>query len=395
MDFELTEEQEEIRRVAREFAAKEIAPTADADYKAHRFPRGIVNKMAELGFFGCVIPEKYGGTGLGHLTQCIITEEVARVSPSLRLPFNMQTVGPALTILHWGSEMLRQNYIPRLVSAEIMGCFAISEPNAGSDVAAMETTAALDGDHFVVNGTKTWASQAQVADLVLFYAYTDKSLKHRGISAFVIESTTPGYHSAPLEDKLGLHSAPTGTITFEDCRIPKGNLVGELGEGFKICMWQLDNTRLSSAAGAVGVAQGCLDQAAKYAMEREQFGQKIGTFQMNQEIIARMAVDVEAARLLIYRAAYLKDKGVPHTLEVSMAKYFAAETAVRAADGAMRILSSYGYSDEYPTARFYRDARSYTIVEGTSNIQKLIISQDVLGIRKANKAVETRYTSQS
>lgn len=385
MDFQLTEEQMTIREMARDFAQKEIAPTVDADYKAHRYPIEIVRKMGELGFFGCVIPEKYGGTGMGHLTQCIITEEVARVSPSLRVPFNMQTIGPALTILNWGTEEQREKYIHRLVTAEILGCFAISEPNAGSDVASMETVAIPDGDYFVVNGTKTWVSQAQVADLFLFYCYTDKGLKHRGISAFLVERGTPGLTTTGIEYKLGLHSAPTGIITFEDCRIPKENLVGQLGEGFKICMWQLDNTRLSSAAGAVGVAQGCLDIAVNYAMQREQFGQKIGAFQMNQEIIAKMSVNIEAARLLVYRAAWQKDQGIRNTLETSMAKLFAAETALEAASGAMRIFSSYGYSDEYPAARYLRDAWSYPIVEGTSNIHKLIIAQDALGIRRANR----------
>lgn len=385
MDFQLTDEQLAAREMARDFALNEIAPTVDADYKAHRYPREIVAKMAELGFFGCVIPEKYGGTGAGHLTQTIITEEIARVSSSLRLPFNTQVVGPGLAILEWGTEEQKQKYIPRLVGAEMLGCFAISEPNAGSDVAAMETTAVLDGDSYVLNGTKTWISAAQVCDLALVYAYTDKSLKHRGLSAFLVESSLPGFSTRPLDDKLGTYSAPTGEIILEDCRVPKENLLGKPGDGFKICMWELDNTRLSAATGAVGVAQGCLDAATKYAMEREQFGQKVGQFQMNQEIIGRMAVEIEAARLLVYRAAWQKDQGMRNTLETSMAKYFASEAAVNCASGAMRILSAYGYSGEYPVERYLRDAYSYIIVEGTSNIHKLIISQDALGIRKANR----------
>ncbi len=385
MDFALTEEQLAIRDMAREFAQKEIAPTVDADYKAHRYPKEIVKKMAELGFFGCVIPEEYGGTGAGHLAQSIAAEEIARVSSSMRLPFNTQTNGPGLSILEFGTEEQKRKYIPKLVSAEMLGCFAISEPNAGSDVAATETTAVLDGEHWVLNGTKTWISAAQVADLSLVYAYTDKSQKYRGISAFLVESSSPGYSTRPLDDKMGLCSSPTGEIILEDCRIPKDAILGQPGQGFKICMTELDYTRLGAASGALGVAQGCLDVTVKYAMEREQFGQKIGNFQMNQEIIARMAVEIEAARLLVYRAAWQKDQKTRNTLETSIAKYFASEAAVNCSNGAMRILSAYGYSGEYPAERYYRDAMAYPIVEGTANIHKMIISLDALGIRKANR----------
>lgn len=382
MDFDLSEELQAVRRTARDFALKEIAPTADADDKAHNFRRDIVKKMADLGFFGCVIPEEYGGNGMGFLAITIITEEMARVHSSMRLPFNMQTMGPGLTILNFGNEEQKRKWIPGLVSADLLGCFAITEPDTGSDVASMKTTAVRDGNHYVLNGTKTWISNAQVADIALVYAMTDPSKKARGMSAFIVEADTPGYSSRPITEKLGTWAAPTGELIFEDCRVPAENLIGEEGQGFKICMAQLDNTRLGCAAGGLGVAQGCLDAALQYCNERQQFGQPIGQFQMIQDWIAQMVVDIEAARLLLYRAAYQKDQGRRNTFETSIAKYFCGETANKCADYTLRIFSAYGYSEEYPVARFFRDAKSYQIVEGTSNIQKMIIALDALGYRK-------------
>ncbi|OAT85283.1 glutaryl-CoA dehydrogenase Acd [Desulfotomaculum copahuensis] len=385
MDFALTEELQDIKKVARDFAVKEIQPTVDADDKAHRFRRDLVKKMGELGFFGCVIPEEYGGNEMGFLAITLIAEEIARVHSSMRLPFNMQALGPALTILKHGSEELKQKYIPGLVEADLMGCFAITEPDAGSDVAAMKTRALPDGDHYVLNGSKMWISNAPVADVALVYAYTDPSRRVKGMSAFIVDMRSPGITVEAITDKLGTWGAPVGSITFENCLVPKGNLLGREGDGFKICMQQLDSTRLGCAAGALGVAQACIDAVIQYANEREQFGQPIGKFQMIQDMVAQMVVETEAARLLVYRAAYLKDKGVSNTLETSMGKYAAAEAANKCADYAMKIYGSYGYSEEYPVARYYRDAKSYQIVEGTSNIQKTIIAADALGYRKANR----------
>lgn len=380
MDFELSEELAAIKKVARDFAVNEIQPTADADDKAHRFRRDLVEKMGELGFFGCAIPEKYGGNGMGFLAQTVIAEEIARVHSSMRLPFNMQT-GPALTILRKGTEEQKEKYLPGLASAKLLGCFAITEPDAGSDVGAIKTTAVKDGDSYILNGSKTWISNAQIADLALVYASTDPSKKGRGLSAFLVETKVPGFSVRPLEEKLGTWAAPTGEITFEDCRIPKESLVGNEGEGYPICMAQLDDTRLGCAAGALGVAQACLDAAVEYANQRYQFGQPIGRFQMIQDLIAQMATEIEAARFLVYRAAWQKDQGLRNTKETSMAKYYAAEVANKCADYAVKILSAYGYSEEYPVARYYRDAKSYQIVEGTSNIQKVIIAGIVLGYR--------------
>ena len=383
MDFDLSDELVAAQELARDFAEKEIGPTAAKDDKEHTFRRDLVSKMGELGFYGCVIPESYGGNGLGFLALALITEEIARVHSAMRVFMNMQ-VGPALTLLRFGSEELKKRWIPPLIRGESVGCFAITEPDAGSDVAAMRTTAVRDGDSYTLNGSKIWISNAPVADSALIYAVTDRSQKHRGISAFYADLNQPGVSRRAL-DALGVHASPLGELTFENFRVPAENLIGNEGEGFKICMWQLNQTRLSCAAGALGVARAAKEAAVSYANQREQFGQKIGQFQMIQDVIAQMVVHEEAARLLVYRAAWLADRGQPNNLEVSIAKYTAAEAAAYAADGALKILGAYGYSTEFPVERYLRDSKSYQIVEGSSNIQKLIIAQDALGYRKANR----------
>ncbi|MEK7228498.1 MAG: glutaryl-CoA dehydrogenase Acd [Candidatus Binatota bacterium] len=383
MDFDLSDELVAAQELARDFAEKEIGPTAAKDDKEHTFRRDLISKMGELGFYGCVIPESYGGSGLGFLALALITEEIARVHSAMRVFMNMQ-VGPALTLLRFGSEELKKRWIPPLIRGESVGCFAITEPDAGSDVAAMRTTAVRDGDSYTLNGSKIWISNAPVADSALIYAVTDRSQKHRGISAFYADLHQPGVSRRAL-DALGVHASPLGELTFENFRVPAENLIGNEGEGFKICMWQLNQTRLSCAAGALGVARAAKEAAVSYANQREQFGQKIGQFQMIQDVIAQMVVHEEAARLLVYRAAWLADRGQPNNLEVSIAKYTAAEAAAYAADGALKILGAYGYSTEFPVERYLRDSKSYQIVEGSSNIQKLIIAGDALGYRKANR----------
>ncbi|WP_027719131.1 glutaryl-CoA dehydrogenase Acd [Desulfovirgula thermocuniculi] len=386
MNFDLPEELQDIQKVARDFAEKEVRPTVDADDKAHRFRRDLVKKMGELGFLGCIIPEEYGGNGLGYLAIAILCEEIARVHSSLRIIFAANTLGPGVTIWRYGTEEAKRKYLPGLASGDLIGCFAMTEPNAGSDVAAMKTRAVRDGDYYVLNGSKMWISLAPVADIALVYAYTDPTQRAKGMSAFIVDMKSEGITVDPIKEKLGNWASPVGSITFENVRVPKENLLGQEGQGFAICMQQLDNTRLASAAGAVGVAQACLEAAVEYANTREQFGQQIGRFQMIQDWIAQMVVEIEAARLLTYRAAYLKDKGVPNTRETSIAKLFASEMASKCADYALRIYSAYGYSEEYPVARYFRDAKYYQIVEGTSNIHKLIIALDALGYRKANRS---------
>jgi len=384
MDFELSEELVAVRDLAREFAEKEMAPTAAKDDKEKNFRGDLVKKMGELGFYGTMIPDAYGGNELGFLAMVLITEEIARVHSAMRVAINMQ-IGPALTLLQFGTEEQKKKFIPGLVSGETIGCFAITEPDAGSDVAALRTTATKDGDHYRLNGSKLWISNGPVTTGGLVYAYTDRSEKHRGMSAFYGEWNQPGLSRRTLET-LGAHCSPLGELTFENFRIPAANRLGNEGDGFKICMWQLNQTRLNCAAGALGVARAAKEAAVNYCNQRVQFGQKIGEFQMNQDLIAQMIIHEEAARLLVYRAAWLADQGKPNNLETSIAKYTAAEAANFAADAAMKILGAYGYSTEFPVERYYRDAKSYQIVEGSSNVQKMIIAQDALGYRKANRA---------
>ena len=379
MDFSLNQEQQAMRDMAKNFAEKKIAPTMEEDEKEHKFRREIVKEMAKLGFFGCLAPEKYGGNESGYLAATVMTEEIARISPSWGLPFNLQMNSIQPVLLAFGTEEQRQHWIPKLITAETLGCFAITEADTGSDVASMKTTAREVEGGYVLNGTKMWISGIPVADVGIVYAYTDRPLKHKGMSTFMVDMHSPGVTQKAIETKLGLFCAPTGEIIFEDVKLPKENLVGQKGDGFKICMAMLDNTRLSSAARAVGVARACLEHSIRYANEREQFGQLISSFQMIQEQIAEMYVEEQAARLLLYRAACNKDLGHRNTIEVSCAKYYGAEVAVRAANQAVKIFGSYGFSSEYPVERFLRDSKSYQIVEGTSNIQKWIIARNALG----------------
>ena len=381
MDFSLSDEQKAMQEMAKNFAEKKIAPTMEEDEKEHRFRKEIVKEMGRLGFFGCIAPEKYGGNETGALAASVMTEEVARISPSWGLPFNLQMNAIQSVLLAFGSEEQRERFIPKLITADTLGCFAITEANTGSDVASMKTTAQEAEDGFILNGSKMWISGVPVADVAITFAYTDRSLKHKGMSAFMLDMHSPGVTQKAIETKLGLYCAPTGEIYFDNVKVPKNNLIGAKGDGFKICMSMLDNTRLSSASRAVGVARACLEHSVKYANEREQFGQPIANFQMVQEQIAEMYVEEHAARLLVYRAAWLKDQGKRNSIEVSTAKYFAAEVAVRAANTAVKIFGSYGFSTEYPVERFYRDAKSYQIVEGTSNIQKMILARNALGLK--------------
>ena len=380
MDFELSEEHELMRSTAESFARDRIAPLVAEDEAAHRFRPEVVREMGELGFFGAVIDEAYGGTNAGFLASALMTMEVARVSASWGLPFNMQTMGPGLTIQRWGTEEQKQRYIPKLVTGELLGCFAMTEPGTGSDVASMKTEATHTKDGWVLNGQKTWISQAVEADVGLIFAYTDRSKKQRGITCFIVDmKQIEGLSTAPIKDKFGLFCAPTGEIFFQDALIPEESVLGEVDQGFKVCMAMLDGTRLSCASRAVGVGKACLAEAARYAKERTQFGQPIGSFQMVQSELVEMHVEHEAARLLVLRAAATRDTGnLRNTVEVSTAKYFAAEAAVHAANTAMKVFGSYGFSTEYPAARLLRDSKSFQIVEGTSNIQKMIIARQVL-----------------
>jgi glutaryl-CoA dehydrogenase (non-decarboxylating) len=383
MDFELSDELIAVRDLAREFAEKEIVPTAARDDRSKNFRADLVKKMGELGFYGTMIPENYGGNGLGFLAMVLITEEIARAHSAMRVAINMQ-IGPAVTLLQFGSEEQKKKFIPGLVSGETIGCFAITEADAGSDVAGMRTIAKKDGDRYLLNGNKIFITNAPVTNGGLVYAYTDRAQKHRGMSAFYADWSQAGLSRRSIET-LGANSSPLGELVFDNFPIPAANRLGNEGDGFKICMWQLNQTRLNCAAGALGVARAAKETAVSYCNQRVQFGQKIGEFQMNQDLIAQMIAHEEAARLLVYRAAWLADQNKPNNLETSIGKYAAAEAANFAADAAMKILGAYGYSTEFPVERYYRDAKSYQIVEGSSNVQKMIIAQDALGYRKANR----------
>jgi len=378
--FELTDEQRLVQDTARRFAEEDIAPTLEEEERKHEFRADRLVRMGELGFFACALPDELGGNGMGFLESVLMAEQVARVSASWRVQFNMQNLGPPLTVARFGSAAQKEKYIPGWISGEKLGFFAMTEPNSGSDVASMKTYAVDAGDHWEIHGSKLWISNAQIGDAGLLYAYTDRDAHHKGISAFIIEpKNTEGCTAKSIDTKLGLHCSPTGEFVFDAAKVPKDALLGKEGEGFKICMWQLNNTRINCAAGALGVAGGALELSINYANERTQFGKPISRHQMIQSQIADMAVEHEAARLLVYRAAWLKDQNRPNQYETSVAKLAASEAAVHAANECMKIFGSYGFSTEYPAERFYRDAKSLQIVEGTSNVQKMIISSVACG----------------
>jgi glutaryl-CoA dehydrogenase (non-decarboxylating) len=383
MNFELTEQQQLVQETARRFALEEIAPTLEEEEKNHEFRQERVALMGDLGFLSCVLAEDLGGNGMGFLESVLMAEQIARVSASWRLPFNMQNLGPSLSVARWGTDDQKEKYIPGWISGTKMGFFAMTEPNAGSDVASMKTYAIDKGDHWELHGSKLWITNAHVGDAGLLYAYTDREKGNKGISCFILEpKNLEGCTARPIETKLGLHCSPTGEFVFEGARIPKDALLGEVNKGFPMCMWQLGNTRIGCAAGALGVAGGALELAINYANERTQFGKPISKHQMIQAQIAEMVVEHQAAQMLVYRAAWLKDQGKPNQYETSVGKLAASEAAVHAANECMKIFGSYGFSSEYPAERFYRDAKSLQIVEGTSNIQKMIISGIACGFTK-------------
>jgi glutaryl-CoA dehydrogenase (non-decarboxylating) len=385
-DIELTEEHRMLRDMVRKFADNEIRPVVEQDEKAHRFQRELVSQMGELGLFGCPVPEEYGGNGLGYLAHAIATEEIGRVSGSLRVAFNMQTMGTSLSLLKWGSEEHKRKYIPELVAGNLLGCFGITEPDAGSDTAAMATTAVRDGNEYVLNGRKMWITWCTVADMSIIFAMTDKKSKHRGMSVFLMDMDLKGVSTIAIKDKLGLWACPTGEIVMEDVRIPASNLLGEEGKGFGYLMQELISTRLSAAAGAVGSCQAALDEAVRYAKERRQFGKPIGEYQMVQEVIARMVAETEAARALVWRCAMQKDRGLLNNMrETVLAKYYASKAADEVPNLGLEVVSAYGYSEEYAIARILRDGKVYKILEGATNIMKMILATDALDIKKANR----------
>jgi alkylation response protein AidB-like acyl-CoA dehydrogenase len=378
MDFELTQEQQMIRKTVRDFSEKEIRPIAKEIDATGQFPWQVVRKMAGLGLFGLPIPEEYGGSEADTLSYAIAVEEVSRVSGSIGITLAAHTSLGTYPIYRFGSEEQKKKYLPRLAAGEGLAAFGLTEPEAGSDATAVKTTAVLDGDHWVINGTKTFITSGSIADVVIIAAVTDKAAGTRGISNIIVEKSTPGFRPGRDEEKMGLKGSVTSQLFFEDCRVPKQNLLGKPGEGYKQFLITLDGGRISIGAMALGLAQGAMEAAVKYSKQRVQFGQPIANLQAIQWMIADMATEIDAARLLVYRAAQLKDKGVRFTKEAAMAKLFASEAAERACFKAIQIHGGYGYMREYDVERIYRDNRLTTIGEGTSEIQRLVIARQVL-----------------
>jgi len=380
MDFELTPAQKRIQAQAREFAEQEVAPAARIADEKGEFPIHLVKRMGELGFLAGPIEPEHGGAGMDYVSYALLCEELGRADSSVRGFLTVHTSLVSLCIQDWGSEIQKSRYLPLLATGEWIGCYALTEPEAGSDVASMETTAREEGDHYVLNGEKIWITNGLSANVAIVFASKDRSARHRGICAFIVEPDARGFHREPMPGKeLGHRASEHAYIMLKECRVPRSALLGAPGEGFKVAMSALDRGRLGVAAGAVGVAQACLDACIAYATQRRQFGQRIADFEMIQATLADMAADVEAARLLVYRAAWVKDQGLPATKATSIAKLFATEAAMRAASEAVLLHGNRGYSNEYPVERYYRDIKGLQIYEGTSHIQRIIIARELVG----------------
>jgi hypothetical protein len=377
-DFTLSTEQELVRQSAREFVEREVAPHAREWDRAEAMDRGVVSKLAEVGFLGAGLPEEFGGLGLDTLSYCLVMEELGRADSSVRgvVSVNVGLVGK--TIASWGTEEQKREWLPRLASGRALGCYALTEPGSGSDPASLATTAERDGGEWVISGSKVFITLGSWAGVALAFARTGAP-GARGITCFLVPTDTPGFAARPMKGKLGLRAQDTAEIFLDGVRVSEVDRLGGEGEGFRVAMSALDNGRISLAAGCVGIAQGCLDACLEYARERRQFGKAIGSFQLVQELLADIAVETEAARLLAWRAAALADRAELHTLESSVAKYFASEVSVRAANAAVQVHGGYGYVDEYPVGKYLRDARVTTLYEGTSQIQKLIIGRALTG----------------
>jgi hypothetical protein len=378
MHFDYTPEQDQLRKAVREFAMAELAPHV-ADWDENQiFPLDAIKKAGDLGYLGAIFPEELGGAGLNYVEYSIIIEEIARVDPSVALIVAAHTSLCTNHIYIAGNDAQKQHYIPRLASGEWIGCWSLTEPEAGSDAAGTRSTATRDGECWTLNGGKTFTTNAHYAQVCVAMAVTDRTASQHGISAFIIPTDTPGFRPGKKENKLGMRASATGEVIFTDCRLPRQQLLGKEGEGFVDSLRVLDGGRISIAALSVGTAQGAYDAALKYSKQRRQFGRPISEFQAIQHKLADMATDIEAARLLTYRAADMKDKGARVTKESAMAKLFASERAVRICDQAVQIHGGYGFIKEYLVEKFYRDVKLCTIGEGTSEIQRLVIARQLL-----------------
>ncbi|MBT2218294.1 acyl-CoA dehydrogenase family protein [Virgibacillus dakarensis] len=382
MNFELSEEQQMLRDTVRNFVDKEIMPYASDWDREGKFDTKIMTRLADLGLMGVCIPEEYGGSGMDYNSLAIVCEELERGDTAFRTAVSVHTGLNSMTLLQWGTEEQKQKYLVSQAKGEKVGAFGLTEPGAGSDVASIQSTAVKDGDHYVLNGQKTWISLCDTADHFLVFAYTDKAKKHHGISAFIVERTWEGFSSKAIKGKHGIRSGNTGELFFDNVRVPAENLLGEEGEGFKIAMASLDNGRFTVAAGACGQIMACLEASVNYCHERETFGKEIGRHQLVQQMIAKMEAGLQMSRLLVFRAGELKNQGKRNTRETSLAKWQACDFANQAADNAVQIHGAYGYSDEYPVERYLRNSKAPVIYEGTREIHTIMQAEYVLGYRK-------------
>ncbi|HLD36128.1 MAG TPA: acyl-CoA dehydrogenase [Planctomycetota bacterium] len=378
MDFRLTEEQKMLQQTIREFAESEIKPLAAESDHSGKFPIETIKKLAELGFMGIPFPEKYGGAGLDYLSYAIAVEEISTACASTGVIVSAHTSLCCDPIYSAGTEEQKQKFLTPLAKGVKIGCLGLTEPSAGSDAANIKTSAVADGNNWIINGSKLFITNGAQADIAVITAFTDKNQGHKGISTFIVEKGTPGFKVGKVEEKLGIKASSTSELIFEDCRIPKENLLGPLGNGFKIALQTLDGGRIGIAAQAVGIARAALEASVKYSKERTQFNQPISNFQAIQWMLADMATQIDAARLLTMRAASLKDAKERFSQQSAMAKLFASEAATYAAHKAIQIYGGYGYTKDYPVERFYRDARITEIYEGTSEIQRLVIASNLL-----------------
>ncbi len=380
MDFDLTDEQRLIKETAREFADKEIVVQSRENARNHHFDLEMVRKIADQGYLGAVVPAEYGGAGLDYVSYGLVVEEIGRADSSIRTVISVQTSLVCSGIVKFGTEEQKQHYLPKLCSGEWLGCFGLTEPDTGSDAASQKTRARKTDSGWVINGAKMWISMASYAKVALIFAQTDPALGYKGIACFMVDTEHPGFTTQTIEHKMGLHGSDTASISLQDVEVADEQMLGGVGDGFKVALSNLESGRYSVACGAVGICQGCVDESVKYAKEREQFGKPIASFQLVQAMIAEMVLKTDASRMLAWRAGFLKDEGRPNSLETSIAKLHATEASLQCANLAIQVHGGAGYVDDHPVERYFRDARVTTIYEGTSQVQQLLIGRAMTGI---------------
>jgi butyryl-CoA dehydrogenase len=376
--FDLSQDQLAVREMVRDFAEREIRPIAAAIDESHEFPTATVRQMAELGLLGMFVPEAWGGAGMDYVSYVVAIEELSRVCASHGVIASVNNSLVCYPIMTYGNEAQKKKYLVPLAKGQLLGAYCLTEPNAGSNAANQQTTAVLDGDHFVLNGTKLFVTTAGPANVLVVYCATDRALGSKGISAFIVEAETPGVKKGKKERKLGIHASDTREIAFEGARVPRENLLGELNKGYSVALATLGGGRIGIAAQALGIAQACLEAAVKYAGERVQFDKTIGEFDAIRAMLANSAIEVETARLLVYQAAWLRDQGRPHTKEASLAKWHASEAASHCANWAVQVHGGYGYLSDFHVERYLRDAKITEIYEGTTEVQTMVVAAQVL-----------------